>query len=415
MNQLKGKNNTNQTNLPYSRSNQLETKHSLENYNILSENDEYCFELEQSTYSNNSIKNSNNSKQNSNSHTIQMISELSDLNINNEENYQLPLKYINHLQVNENNKEINKEENIKNYKMNLEKKNKIFDIENNIDNNNSLNNSKNYSYNYEINNNNENNNNLDNEWNIPKITFSEISQVSKVISSEGNEGIIEKDDSNNNINSINMIKENLKIKKRLNKNQRENILDNDKNNRNYPLHKKNLDSKLSTEDACKTINLLSSQYSNMDVLKQTINNCLLKSGYRDIIENSQKFVTKSSSFDYLNENSNTKPENEKIKKNLIMQMVLFNNMKNEMEILKKENEGMANRIELLKKEQINYEKKKEEIMTENNKRMNEINYLKNIIKKYKNYYKDYEFLKRENKNFIKKNEQLIKNNNKMIY
>ena len=80
-----------------------------------------------------------------------------------------------------------------------------------------------------------------------------------------------------------MIKENLKIKKRLNKNQRENILDNDKNNRNYPLHKKNIDSKLSTEDACKTINLLSSQYSNMDVLKQTINNCLLKSGYRDII------------------------------------------------------------------------------------------------------------------------------------
>ena len=291
MNQLKGKNNTNQANLPYSRSNQLETKHSLENYNILSENDEYCFELEQSTYSNNSIKNSNNSQQNSNSHTIQMISELSDLNINNEENNQLPLKYINHLQVNENNKEINKEENIKNYKMNLEKKNKIFDIENNIDNNNSLNNSKNYSYNYEINNNNENNNNLDNEWNIPKITFSEISQVSKVISSEGNEGIIEKDDSNNNINSINMIKENLKIKKRLNKNQRENILGNDKNNRNYPLHKKNIDSKLSTEDACKTINLLSSQYSNMDVLKQTINNCLLKSGYRDIIENSQKFLT----------------------------------------------------------------------------------------------------------------------------
>ena len=414
MNQLKGKNNTNQANLPYLSSNQLETKNSLENNNILSENDEYCFELEQSTYSNNSIKNSNSSQQNNNSRTIQMISELSDLNINNEEKIQLPLKYINHLPVNEDNKEINKEENIKNYKINLEKKNKIFYIENNIDNNNSLNNSKNYSYNYEINNNNENNNNLDNEWNIPKITFSEISQVSKVISSEGNEGIIEKDDSNNNINSINMIKENLKIKKRLNKNQRENIPDNDKNDHNYPLHKKNIDSKLSTEDACKTINLLSSQNSNMDVLKQTINNCLLKSGYRDIVENSQKFLTKSSSFDYLNENSNTKTENEKIKKNLIMQMVLFNNMKNEMEILKKENEGMINRIGLLKKEQINCEKKKEEIMNENNKRTNEINYLKNIIKKYKNYYKDYEILKKENKNFIKKNEQLIKNNNKMI-
>ena len=166
MNQLKGKNNINQANLPYLKSNQLERVQNLENNNILSENDEYCFELEQSIYSNNSIKNSNNSQLNNNSHTIQMISELSDLNINNEENIELPLKYINHLPVNENNKEINKEENIKNNKINLEKKNKIFDIENNIDNNNSLNNSKNYSYNYEINEvntNNENNNNLEKE------------------------------------------------------------------------------------------------------------------------------------------------------------------------------------------------------------------------------------------------------------
>ena len=422
MNQLKGKNNTNQSNLPHIRSNQLETMPSLENNIILSDNDEYCYELEQSTYSKNSIKNSNKSNQSNNSNTIQMISELSDLNINNEQHIELPLKYINHLPIDENKKETKKDPNINNYKMNLDKKKKIFDIENNIDNNNSENNSKNYSYNYEmnelnINNNNQNNNNnLDNEWDIPKITFSEISQVSKAMSSEGNELMIEKEefDSNNNINSINMIKENLKIKKKLIKNQKEHESDND-NNLNYLIHKKNIDSKLSTEDACRTINLLSSQYSNMDFLKQTINNCLLKSGYRDIVDNSQKFLTKSSSFDYLNEYSNAKPENEKIKKNLIMQMVLFNNMKNEMEILKKKNEGMNKRIYLLKKELINYEKKKEEISNENNKRMNEINYLRNKIKKYKNYYKDYELLKSEHKTIIKKNEQLIKNNGKMIY
>ena len=416
MNKLKDKKNTNPTNLPHIRSIQLETMPSLENNNILNENDEYCYELDQSIYSNISNKNSSNSQQSNNSNTIQMISELSDLDMNNNQHLELPLKYINHLPVKEKNNEMYKERNTNNYKINLEKKKKNLEINNIIENNNSFNNSKNYSYNYEINelninNNNENNDNLDNEWNIPKITFSEISQVSKAVSSEGNECILENEElvNNNNLNSINMIKENLKIKKKLNKNQKENNPD-----INYFFHKKNIDNKITSDDPCKTINLLSSQFSNMDFLKQTINNCLLKSGYRDIVDNSQKFLTKSSSLDFLNDNSNVKPENEKIKKNLIMQMVLFTNMKNEMEILKKENEEMTRKIGILKKEQINNEKKREEIANENNKKLNEINYLRNKIKKYKNYYKDYEVLKNDYKNIIKKNEQLIKNNDKMI-
>lgn len=87
----------------------------------------------------------------------------------------------------------------------------------------------------------------------------------------------------------------------------------------------------------------------MDFLKQTINNCLIKSGYKDIIDNSQKILAKSSSLDFLNENSNIKPENEKIKKNLIMQMVLFTNMKNEMEMLKKDNDDLVNKVKAFKK------------------------------------------------------------------
>ena len=92
MNQLNGKNNVRQINQPHIKSAQLETMPSLEKNNILSENDEYCYELDQSSYS---ISDTNKSKKSNNSNTIQMISELSDLSINNNE----PLKYINHLPV----------------------------------------------------------------------------------------------------------------------------------------------------------------------------------------------------------------------------------------------------------------------------------------------------------------------------
>ena len=79
---------------------------SLENNNILNENDEYCYELDQSIYSNISNKNSSNSQQSNNSNTIQMISELSDLDMNNNQHLELPLKYINHLPVKEKNNEM---------------------------------------------------------------------------------------------------------------------------------------------------------------------------------------------------------------------------------------------------------------------------------------------------------------------
>ena len=423
MNQLNGKNNVRQINQPHIKSAQLETMPSLEKNNILSENDEYCYELDQSSYS---ISDTNKSKKSNNSNTIQMISELSDLSINNNE----PLKYINHLPVIKHNEMKNKSININKCKVNKENKKKN-DLNNYDENNNISNNSKNSSYNYEMNELNINNNkednidndNIDNEWNVPKITFSEISKVSKAMSSEGNEGIVDNEDfytSNNinninNINNLNIIKDNINIKKSLHKNQIDNnLLNNDYNMGNLGRHKKNIESKISIEENCKTINLLSSQYSNIDFLKQTINNCLLKSGYKEVIDNSQKFLTKSSSLDFLNEYSNVKPENEKIKKNLIMQMVLFTNMKNEMEILKKENDNLTRRLNVFKNEQIKNEKKREEILNENNKRLNEMNYLRNKIKKYKEYFKKSDGLRNEYKNLIKKNEQLIINNDKLI-
>ena len=128
MNKLKDKKNTNPTNLPHIRSIQLETMPSLENNNILNENDEYCYELDQSIYSNISNKNSSKSQQSNNSNTIQMISELSDLDMNNNQHLELPLKYINHLPVNEKNNEMYKERNTNNYKINLEKKKKNLEI-----------------------------------------------------------------------------------------------------------------------------------------------------------------------------------------------------------------------------------------------------------------------------------------------
>ena len=418
MNHLKQKNNDNQ---PYLKMIQLETMPSLENNNILSEKEEYCYELGQSSCS--KISSSNKSQQSINNNTIQIISELSDFSTNNNNQYfETPLKYINHCPVNEidNKNESNKKNITKNrYKTNIENNKNKYEIINSNENiNKEFNNS---SYNYELNEPNENNNykeitnnnNIDNEWNEPKITFSEISKVSKALSSEGNEGIMDNEDfySNNNLYNMNSIKENLIIKRNIQK--KKSKKDQENNNPIIPRHKKNIESKLSTEDNCRTINLLSSQTSNMDFLKQTINNCLLKSGYKDVIDNSQKLLNKSSSIDFLNEKSNSKQENEKIKKNLIMQMVLFTNMKNEMEMLKKENDYLTKKVKFLN-EQINNEKKIELIARENNKRINEINYFKNKIKKYKNYYKDYERLKNEHKNLIKKNEQLIRNNDKVI-
>ena len=417
MNQFRVKNKTLQNNQAQIKSLQFQTMPNDENNNIFSENDEYCYELDQSTYSN--ISNSNKSRPMNNSNTIQMISELS------ENQNELPLEYINHIQVNKSNNSKNNE--IKNDQD--DQKDEIYYSNNTSENNNyhnnvTLNNLNTFSDNNEsndinMNSNNGNNDNeiidnenLDNEWNIPKITFSEISKVSRAISSEANECDNDYFNANiNNINNINIIQENLNIKKNLKKyrekeSENDNIFESN-NNYNNLLHKKNIESKFSTEDNGKTINLLSSQYSNMDFLKQTINNCLLKSGYKDIIDNSQKILTKSSSLDFLNENSNIKPENEKIKKNLIMQMVLFTNMKNEMEMLKKDNDDLVNKVKTFKKEKINNDQFKSDML-------NEIKSLRNKIKKYKDNGKNYDNLKNELKNLIKKNEQLIKNNDKII-
>ena len=415
MNQLRVKNKTLQNNQTQIKSLQFQAMPNEENNNnIFSENDEYCYELDQSTYSN--ISNSNKSRPMNNSNTIQMISELS------ENQNELPLEYINHIQVNKS----NNSKNIKIKKDHDDQKEEIYDSteNNNFHNNITLNNLNTFSDNNEsndinMNSNNGNNDNeiidnenLDNEWNIPKITFSEISKVSKAMSSEANECDNDYSNSNiNNINNMNIIQENLNIKKNLKKyrereSENDNILESNNNYHNL-LHKKNIESKFSTEDNGKTINLLSSQYSNMDFLKQTINNCLIKSGYKDIIDNSQKILAKSSSLDFLNENSNIKPENEKIKKNLIMQMVLFTNMKNEMEMLKKDNDDLVNKVKAFKKEKINNDQFKSDML-------NEIKSLRNKIKKYKDNGKNYDNLKKELRNLIKKNDQLIKNNNKII-
>jgi hypothetical protein len=421
MNQLNANNNVRQIKQPRIKSTQLETMPSLGNNNILSENDEYCYELDQSTYS--KISRSNKSKKSNNSNTIQMISELSDLSIDNNE----PLEYINHLPVIKNNEMKNKSININKCKNNKNKKKKKLelDLDNYDKKNNISNHSQNSSDDYEMNeinlhNNKElniDNDDLDNEWNVPKITFSEISKVSKAISSEGNEeGLVDNDDfytNNNNTNNIKIIKENINTKKNTQKKHENNYINNDLNTiANNGRHIKNIESKFSMDENCKTINLLSSQISNMDYLKQTLNNCLLKSGYKEVIDNSQKFMTKSSSLDFLNEYSNIKPESENIKKNLIMQMVLFTNMKNEMEILKKENDNLARIINVFKNEHIKNENIKEELLNENKKLSKEVNHLKNKIKKYKDYYKnkDGDGIKNEYKTLIKKNEQLIINN-----
>jgi len=120
---------------------------------------------------------------------------------------------------------------------------------------------------------------------------------------------------------------------------------------------KNLEEKLKKEY------LLNKQQNNyIEILKQTINNCLLKNENMKI--NNLNEVTKQlnkNKIDILTEYTNYKLENEKIKKQLVMQQILYNDMKNEISNLKQENNILKNSSEKISKENKALKKIKEEI------------------------------------------------------
>ena len=170
----------------------------------------------------------------------------------------------------------------------------------------------------------------------------------------------------------------------------------------------NLITKLNNENKLLVENLRNEHLINqeqknyIEVLKQTINNSLIKSGGKNTIESSANEVKKTPK-DFLIEYNNFKVENEKMKKQILMQGVLYEDVKNELNKLKEENINLKNTNEKLIKENKKLNKKDGEIILNYEKLVEESSSIKNELEKYEDEFincqknnKDYEILKQKN-------------------
>ena len=242
-----------------------------------------------------------------------------------------------------------------------------------------------------------------------KISFDEISIVSKIntLDDKENINITEEDDyflkDNNDIQSKNNINNHISKYKLI----------------IYKLNKEKLELEENVSKAILTNNELKNY---IEILKQTIENYIIKSGYKDIMENISKELDKSP-ISLLTEFTKYKLENEKIKKNMLMQQVISTEMKEEIENIKKENEKLIKINKQLKEEN---EKNINNNLNINNDLFNCLNNnddyecLKNLSKinkelnqNYLNLQNDFAFLSQNNEDIIKYNEKLIKENEEL--
>ena len=436
-------------------------------YNII-ENEEYGYELDESSEENN-LK---NDLENNN------IIMSSYINKSNGEN----------LGISENNNQIKNTENSKKEfisipitKINLNKTNKNNKSNNNITINKNSNNNiiKNInknelnniiSYNSLVNNgfidNKTKNIEIENDWNNSKMNFDGISAVSKGNSYENNfnenSNIIDNnyfnspknsnntlfksenfDINNNNFKLLNIAKDNQNTKdvslsqkftknisfnfnKVSNKNSKRSIksntsynsiekYDNNKNENNninnnmidkLEKEKKNLEEKLEKE---KIINKEKNIY--IEILKQAINNNILKNKSISTFDKATKELNKNS-FDLIIEYTKYKFDNERIKKSIIMQKILIDDMKNELDYLRKDKKQLQ---EEMLKYKTNYNKMKEKLneyeiklkdikKNEDNLKIN-LNKQKNVCF---NMQKEINILKQKNEDLIEINEKVSK-------
>ena len=238
------------------------------------------------------------------------------------------------------------------------------------------------------------NNNINNNEYIAteKFSFDEISIVSKVNSSIGKDNMNLKIEDNDSIK----VSQNIKDKK------------NNLNNFQIIINKLNKE-KLELEENLHKEYLENKELKNLnEILKQTIENYIIKSGLKDIISNTSKKLDKTP-INFLSEFTRYKIENEKIKKNLLLQQILSNEIKTEIENLKKENKSLAEinkKLQFDKTEQVN-----------GNINGNNEEYLKNLSKinqelnqNYLNLQKDFALLNQNNEDLIKNKEKIIKEN-----
>ena len=227
--------------------------------------------------------------------------------------------------------------------------------------------------NMNINNEKINNIELDNEWNESEINFCDISMVSKINSCENNNeqsNIIENnilfksenlDLNNDNINKENNIENNKEedkneIFKEVNNNNKNIKSSFISNSLNSPESKDNYKNKIKNKD---DINLLKKEYEKLEEkLKREQNINKDKSYYIEILKKAlnDNFLNNNKSNNNKNslnisivlEYSKCKLENENLKKNIIMQKILCDDIKNEYQTLKKERDKLLEKINLYK-------------------------------------------------------------------
>ena len=184
-----------------------------------------------------------------------------------------------------------------------------------------------------------------------------------------------------------------------------------KSNKNIDLDFNNNDAMISLEEKLKQEYLKNSELKNyIEILKQTINNTLLQNKNMGIGGwDAATEKLKMSKIDILTQYSSLKLENEKIKKQLVMQQILYADMKNEIQNLKQDNSKLKSSLEKTSKENKNLSKIKEEITNNYNILLNESDEIKNTLLKYE---EEFTNCQKNNNDYIRlKSENFELNNN----
>ena len=187
---------------------------------------------------------------------------------------------------------------------------------------------------------------------------------------------------------------------------------NDKNtNLKYNNNIKNNETFNTLQEKLRQETLKNNELKNyIETLKQTINSTLLQKknlpfGGLDTISNESN----KSKIDILTEYTSLKLENEKIKKQLVMQQILYTDMKNEIQNLKQENNTLKSSLENVTKENKSLSKIKEEITNNYNILLNESDEIKNTLLKYE---EEFTNCQKNNNDYIRlKSENFELNNN----
>ena len=183
------------------------------------------------------------------------------------------------------------------------------------------------------------------------------------------------------------------------------------NTKNINLDFNNNETMISLEEKLKQEYLKNSELLNyIEILKQTINNTLIQNkniGIKGWDTATEKL--KMSKIDILTEYTSLKLENEKIKKQLVMQQILYTDMKNEIQNLKQDNSKLKSSLEKTSKDNKNLTKIKEEISNNYNILLNESNEIKNTLLKYE---EEFTNCQKNNNDYIRlKTENFELNNN----